>query len=285
MATMMASSSRSFAKGQMILLRMSSSSLSLSSSTTTTMYPNTNCCTQQHRQYHHHQKQQHRHRDYSTTTPTSFPKKTTTKVIAKDEDDVTGVVESNGSPTTPPSSSSSSPFLENHQLNINFGVIKSYETYSLKTLCDEPTTALQGIGPLLSKSLSTLGLNCIKDMANYKYYHVACMIQTLSTIEEITKKAEGEEEEGVTTTGTTISGNRLPNTLMNINKAIDKDYEHVTLNEMLQLPISALQGISKTNEEKLHALDQLGIKTIQDLAHSKYFHWSHAIFTGAKYEE
>ena len=75
---------------------------------------------------------------------------------------------------------------------------------------------------------------------NYKYYHVACTIQTLSTIEEITKKnAEGEEDGGgdATTTPTNaLSGNRLPNTLMNINKAIDdKEYEHLTLNEMFTI--------------------------------------------------
>ena len=91
----------------------------------------------------------------------------------------------------------------------------------------------------------TLGLNTIQDMANYKYYHVACTIQTLSTIEEITtkkKNAEGEEGDGdggdattTTTTTTNLCGNRLPNTLMNINKAIDKEYEHLTLNEMFTI--------------------------------------------------
>lgn len=62
---------------------------------------------------------------------------------------------------------------------------------------------------------------------------------------------------------------------MNINKALDKEYEDEPLNEIADLPVEALQGISPTMAG--HLASGLNVKTVRDLAESKYVRWAQAI--------
>ena len=213
------------------------------------------------------------HRQYSKTTP----------VLEKDNEDTTS------------SSLDSTSSYPNHTLNVAFGLIKSYEASSFKDLVDAPVVALQGIGPQSSDALTALGLKSISDMSKYKYYHIATTISVLASIEEVeTVAVEDEQGESAAVKATNgrnatatkiISTGRLDDSAMNMNKAIDKGHEHLTFHEILKLPVYVIQGISEKNETKLDAFKVLGIKTIEDLAKSKYFHWSNAIVTAAKYEE
>jgi hypothetical protein len=70
---------------------------------------------------------------------------------------------------------------------------------------------------------------------------------------------------------------------MNINKAVDKDFEGKSFKELVNAPVAALQGISDAKAKLLH--DALGIKTIGDLANCKYFKWARAIDILAETEE
>jgi hypothetical protein len=56
---------------------------------------------------------------------------------------------------------------------------------------------------------------------------------------------------------------------MNINKALDKKYESMSLTQILDAPVDALAGVSKGDAEKLQA--SFGIRTIRDLATNQYF--------------
>lgn len=69
---------------------------------------------------------------------------------------------------------------------------------------------------------------------------------------------------------------------MNINKLVDKDFEKKTFKEIADAPVSALAGIS---EEKGKIFEQLGIKTIRDLAKYKFVDWARAIVVSADGEE
>lgn len=63
---------------------------------------------------------------------------------------------------------------------------------------------------------------------------------------------------------------------MNINKALDKQYEGKPLKEILKLPVSALEGVSEDMHKKL--LEAFpGAHTIGDLAGNKFFKWAQAI--------
>ncbi|MFI1735139.1 hypothetical protein ACH40E_39170 [Streptomyces acidicola] len=53
----------------------------------------------------------------------------------------------------------------------------------------------------------------------------------------------------------------------NLDKVLDKKYENLSLNEVLDAPVAALQGLTDTHGEALAALR---IKTVGDLGRNKY---------------
>jgi len=56
---------------------------------------------------------------------------------------------------------------------------------------------------------------------------------------------------------------------VSLSKALDKDYEDKTLEEILAAPVSALAGVSEGDAELL--AQAFGIKTVRDLGRNKYF--------------
>jgi len=56
---------------------------------------------------------------------------------------------------------------------------------------------------------------------------------------------------------------------MNINSLVDKAYENKSFTEILNAPVSALQGLSDGDANKLK--DAFNIKTVNDLATNKFF--------------
>ena len=70
---------------------------------------------------------------------------------------------------------------------------------------------------------------------------------------------------------------------MNLNKALDKNYENKSFKDLVASPVSALQGISDTDAKYLS--DAFNVKTIGDLANLKYVKWAQAIVELATAEE
>ena len=62
---------------------------------------------------------------------------------------------------------------------------------------------------------------------------------------------------------------------MNINNAVDKAFEGKSLKEILDAPVSALQGVSDNDGELLKKA--FGIKTVRDLGTNKFFQWAQAL--------
>ncbi|MFF0543497.1 hypothetical protein ACWEVD_31260 [Nocardia thailandica] len=54
-----------------------------------------------------------------------------------------------------------------------------------------------------------------------------------------------------------------------LDKALDKEFESKSLQEILAAPPSALAGLTSAHDQQL--LDALKIKTIADLGNNKYF--------------
>ena len=75
--------------------------------------------------------------------------------------------------------------------------------------------------------------------------------------------AETESEEG-----------REEGCEFNLNKALDKEYETMSLAEILKAPPSALQGLAPTAD---NLLTTLYIKTIEDLGTCKWAMWAESI--------
>ena len=70
---------------------------------------------------------------------------------------------------------------------------------------------------------------------------------------------------------------------MNINNAVDKEYETQSLKTIADAPVDALQGVSPRMTELL--IEAMHIKTVRDLAENKYVRWAQAICILADTEE
>ncbi|WP_411681379.1 hypothetical protein [Clostridium thailandense] len=70
---------------------------------------------------------------------------------------------------------------------------------------------------------------------------------------------------------------------MNINKILDKAYEGKSFKELVDAPVSALEGISAEGGKVLE--EKFKIKTIGDLAKFKYAKVAEAIILLAAQEE
>ncbi len=70
---------------------------------------------------------------------------------------------------------------------------------------------------------------------------------------------------------------------MNINKAVDKDYESKSLKEIAAAPIDALEGVSAADADLL--AKAFNIKSVRDLGTNKYFLWAQAIAALADRED
>jgi hypothetical protein len=80
---------------------------------------------------------------------------------------------------------------------------------------------------------------------------------------------------------TEVKGDRPVGSVMNVDKAVDKEWEAKTLKEMVEAPTEALEGISKDACDLLAAL---GCTTIGDLAQLKYCRWAEAMVKISEFE-
>mmetsp|Transcript_21978 Transcript_21978/g.32463 ORF Transcript_21978/g.32463 Transcript_21978/m.32463 type:complete len:184 (+) Transcript_21978:123-674(+) len=151
---------------------------------------------------------------------------------------------------------------EDHTMNISEAVMKADEGSFLTSLSTSSVETLQGIGPKSDAVLEALNVNTVEHLATYKYFLISRAIVAL---------AETETE-----------GGRPAGSTMNIDKAVDKEFESKSLKEIAEAPTSALQGLS----EKARTLfEELHVKTIKDLANFKYCRIAEAIVQAAKFEE
>ncbi|MBO0767466.1 MAG: hypothetical protein J2O48_02150 [Solirubrobacterales bacterium] len=63
--------------------------------------------------------------------------------------------------------------------------------------------------------------------------------------------------------------------MADVAKFLDKAYETKEFSELADAPVDALQGVSAGDAEHLQAA--FNIKTVRDLAESKYVRWAQAI--------
>jgi predicted flap endonuclease-1-like 5' DNA nuclease len=149
---------------------------------------------------------------------------------------------------------------KDHAMNIEEAVMKADEVTFLSDMAKGGVQVLQGIGPKAEQVLDHLGIDSLQELADYKFYKIAKAIQVLSTTE----------------------GKRIPGSTMNIDHALDKEHETKSFKEILQLPLSALEGLTPKADETLKGLN---VVTIEDLATWKYPAQAEAICTLAQYEE
>jgi len=149
---------------------------------------------------------------------------------------------------------------KDHTMNIDGAVMKDDAGKNLTDIKASSIRSIKGIGEKSAEEIAGLGLETVGDMATYKFYVICKSIVTLAATEET----------------------RPSGSVMNIDLALDKDSETKSLKELLECPLSVLQGLTEKVDDALKALH---IHTIQDLGTNKYFHYAEAIAGLAEYEE
>lgn len=146
-----------------------------------------------------------------------------------------------------------------HRLNIGGAVMKDSEGKTFHEIFESEVSIIQGIGPKAAAVMENLNLKTVKDMSNYKFYKIAKAIQVLASTEE----------------------DRPEGSLMNLDLALDKSAEAMSLKEILECPVSTLQGLTETADVTLR---DLRILTINDLADCRFFALAASIADLVKYE-
>jgi len=70
---------------------------------------------------------------------------------------------------------------------------------------------------------------------------------------------------------------------MDLSKVVDKAYEKKTFKEIADSPVSAIQGVSEGDAQKLK--EAFNVKTVKDLAKLKYVKWAQALVTFSELEK
>eukprot|EP01024_Parvocaulis_polyphysoides_P045111 TRINITY_DN4201_c0_g1_i2.p2 TRINITY_DN4201_c0_g1~~TRINITY_DN4201_c0_g1_i2.p2 ORF type:complete len:212 (+),score=17.09 TRINITY_DN4201_c0_g1_i2:54-638(+) len=148
-----------------------------------------------------------------------------------------------------------------HQFEINEALVKGYESKSLRSIREESVRAIQGIGPKSEEALNALGVKTVQDLANWQYFKIARSMVVLEP---------------------TCGGQRPDYSSMNIDWAVDKEFEKLTLKEMVDAPVDAIQGLS---DRASNLLKIFSIRTVRDLGQFKYCQRAEAICLLAEFED
>eukprot|EP00998_Keelungia_sp_KM082_P009500 NODE_5679_length_683_cov_43.424460_g5656_i0.p1 GENE.NODE_5679_length_683_cov_43.424460_g5656_i0~~NODE_5679_length_683_cov_43.424460_g5656_i0.p1 ORF type:complete len:168 (-),score=46.70 NODE_5679_length_683_cov_43.424460_g5656_i0:108-611(-) len=148
-----------------------------------------------------------------------------------------------------------------YTFNVNLALDKEHEVKSFKAVIELPPSALQGLAPKADEMLGKMGITTVKQLGSWKYFIAARAIVALAATEEPGKRAAACE--------------------MNLNKALDKEYETKSLKELVDAPLSAFEGLASWVDDHLAAA---GLKSVSDLANWKYARWAEAMVELSVYE-
>merc|ERR1712146_251406 len=110
---------------------------------------------------------------------------------------------------------------------------------------DAPLECLNGIGRKKAGLIGKLGPKTVKGLASWRFARLAEALHVLAPVQQ-----EGARDFSHT------------KARMNINKALDKEWEGSNITELLEAPISAFQGLTPDHDIVGRSL---GIRTIKDL--------------------
>lgn len=151
----------------------------------------------------------------------------------------------------PPKKKARAKSTPDYLLNINLAVDKEFEGSSFAEIALAPTSALQGIGDKSREVLRKFGIKTVKDLGTWKFYRMSKALAGLAPLEQPDRRQEGAS--------------------MNANKALDKKHEKKPLQDIANLPPSALQGLAGWADDELA---KLHIKTIAQLGDWKFAKWA-----------
>jgi len=134
-------------------------------------------------------------------------------------------------------------------MNIDKALDKKHEASDFPTIGDAPPSALQGLASRVNDPLKQIGINNITEMGQFVFYKRAKAITHLASFE--------------------VPDGRAANSNMNLEDIVKKKDSKLLLSAIADSPISILKGVTTKFEKTL--TEFLHVKTVRDLAESKYF--------------
>mmetsp|Transcript_17104 Transcript_17104/g.33493 ORF Transcript_17104/g.33493 Transcript_17104/m.33493 type:complete len:300 (-) Transcript_17104:131-1030(-) len=152
--------------------------------------------------------------------------------------------------------------LDDHKMNISHVVDKESAEKNLHDVIEDKPSVLSGLGEVADEILAAVHIKTVKDLANWKFGKIARAILVLAELEEEGKRPEGSN--------------------LNIDNALDAEFEQKSFKDMVDLPVSALQGLPERVNDilKRHHIDTIG-----KLGKWKYLREAEALVTLAAFEE
>jgi hypothetical protein len=149
-----------------------------------------------------------------------------------------------------------------HTLNIAECVDKDSEGLSFSAMKTSKVSVLQGLAERADDMMAAFGVNTVEEFAAWKFGRWSQALVTMADCE--------------------VEGKRPLEAKLNVDLAMDKEHEMKSLKEIIQLPPSALQGLSPAADKILQSHH---VTTIEKLGTWKYLKWAQAIVTLASVEE
>jgi len=151
--------------------------------------------------------------------------------------------------------------LPNYTMNVNGALDADVRKDNLHGIADRPISSLLGLGERATTMFKEFNVSTIRDLSEWSLYKKASAIATLANIEE--------------------AGAREAPCILNIDGAVTEEYEVKSLKEIVDAPVTALQGVGESAAEALaiHHVD-----TVRKLAEFKYCAWATALITLAEAE-
>uniref|UniRef100_A0A7S2I8K3 Uncharacterized protein n=1 Tax=Alexandrium andersonii TaxID=327968 RepID=A0A7S2I8K3_9DINO len=148
-----------------------------------------------------------------------------------------------------------------YTMDLNNMLDKDAEACSLHSIVGKPVSVLQGLAALGTEALSARKVVTVQDLARWKFFKLARGLLACEATKDAGRRAEAAD--------------------MNINKALDKAWESKSVAEILDAPVSALQGLTPDDDARFA---KLHVKSIRDLGSWKYARWAEAICDLAEFE-
>lgn len=146
--------------------------------------------------------------------------------------------------------------LPNYTMNVNEAIDADVRKENLHAIVERPVAALNGLGERATTMFSEMNVTTIRDLGEWSLYKKALAIKTLADVE--------------------VEGARASPCILNIDEAVVEAYEAKSFKEILDAPVTALQGVGESAAEALaiHHVD-----TVRKLADFKYCAWASALLT------
>ena len=146
-------------------------------------------------------------------------------------------------------------------------ICKEHQNKSYREILDLPPSVFIGLDDQedVDSIFKRFQIETIRDLGNWKFYHIAKSILYLAGTEE--------------------PGKRSKEAISNMNQALMKEWETKPMKDMVEAPISILQGLTDSQSRTLSSIHSAGYPiNVKQLANWKYCRYAESLIALSDFE-